>query len=169
MATLFNSQWAMLSVSPDAKLREISVRLQSVKLRQLLCNHCGAQVYSANGKDAICSFCEQYSSISDASFRGGADAEATFVHTQYLLKNGSYSTARDEKLLKGSSDPPLFYTSAIFLSYFSDLAYYSTDYTSADLADRNSENIEAGIELATKAKECLYSAIALINKDSKVL
>lgn len=140
---------------------------ENAQLSRLRCNHCGADAYSTNGKDAICSFCEEYSSISDAGFYGGADAEATFTHMQYLLKNGSWSTAEIEKLLANSSDPKLFYTSAIFLSAYSDLAYYSTNYASAELTGRNSENIRAGIEFASKSKECFYKAIALINADIK--
>lgn len=141
--------------------------LSSTGILALTCPHCGASTKSAEGRGSFCNFCEQYINVSDEEVQKEMSAEIAFTEIHAATREEKWDAAQKKitTLLQGSTDPRLFYISALFYLYLSDVKYRERDYTLHGFMEQNANNITASLDLTSKCKECFYRSVRLVKND----
>ncbi|VVB77058.1 Uncharacterised protein [uncultured archaeon] len=148
--------------------KDYVVRLGKLQLLELTCIHCGALVKSANAKEGVCNFCEQYTSVFDAKGVGKSAALDVFSAVRKSLEKGF--DAEDFKglneLVKNNSDPMVFYVSGLLYLLASDVRYCGRNYELEGFMEENYDNIRGGMDLMSSCRECFSKAVAVIDASS---
>lgn len=143
--------------------------INTVSVLDLTCPHCGATTKSAGGNDAFCNFCEQHIVVPESEIEKEKGAEIAFMEIHSAVAGNDWQGAvqKAEQLLKGSSDPRIFYLSALLYESFSNLKFHTKDYNRLGFMEENAVNIRESLDLTFKWKEYFFKTIRLVNDEIK--